>query len=269
VNSRRVLLIHWHEDEARERAARLETAGYRVAAHSSPQSAGLRGARDDPPDALVIDLSRLPSQGRDVAIWFRRAKAARRLPIVFIEGDPDRTERVRDILPDAVFTTWRGIRGALRRALSEPVVSPVVPGAMAGYSGRPLVKKLGIAAGTRVALIGTPAGVDGILGELPAGARLVRRPSTPSGLVLVFASTRADLARRLPAALRLLDHGGRLWIAWPKQASGVPTDLTQTAVRAAGLAAGLVDFKICAIDAVWSGLAFARRGQGRAKPVGK
>jgi len=78
-------------------------------------------------------------------------------------------------------------------------------------------------------------------------------------LALLFARSRADLERRFPAASRAVGEGGSLWIAWPKQASGVKTDLTQAVVRAHGLGEGWVDYKICAIDETWSGLCFARR----------
>lgn len=82
-------------------------------------------------------------------------------------------------------------------------------------------------------------------------------------LVMLFVATRAELARRLPVAQRTMDDGGSLWIAWPKQSSGVPSDLTQQIVRSTGLGAGLVDYKICAIDDTWSGLRFARRAVKR------
>ena len=81
----------------------------------------------------------------------------------------------------------------------------------------------------------------------------------PIGLVVLFASRMADIYEQFPRAERSLNDGGRLWIAWPKQSSGVKTAITQQAVREFGLAAGWVDFKICAIDETWSGLAFARR----------
>lgn len=135
-------------------------------------------------------------------------------------------------------------------------LTPAAP-APAGYSGTPLPKKLGVRAGSRVVLLGAPEGFRDALGELPAGARLAARGA--GDVAVLFARSRSDLERRLPAAERAMGAGGRLWIAWPKQASGVATDLREGAVREAGLAAGLVDYKVAAIDATWAGLCFARR----------
>lgn len=130
---------------------------------------------------------------------------------------------------------------------------------MAGYSGTPLVKKLGVKAGKTVALLGAPDGFDATLGPLPGGVRVKRQARGPADLILLFAASRADMERRFPAAERSLAEGGGMWIAWPKKASGVATDLTGAVVRSFGLGHGMVDYKICAIDATWSGLLFARR----------
>ncbi|MBI2956317.1 MAG: DUF3052 family protein [Acidobacteria bacterium] len=130
---------------------------------------------------------------------------------------------------------------------------------MQGYSATPLPKKLGIRAGSVVALLGAPAGFERRLGTLPENIRLVSRLGSAADLILLFARSRAELERRFGSARRALAEGGGIWIAWPKQASGVSTDLTQNEVRAFGLRAGLVDYKVCAIDPTWSGLLFARR----------
>jgi hypothetical protein len=133
----------------------------------------------------------------------------------------------------------------------------------AGYSGTPLARKLGIRAGLRVALIRAPAGLETELGELPPGVEIRRRMGAPADVVLAFFNDRAELGRRLPALRGALTIDGGLWIAWPKRASGVQTDLTETVVRELGLAAGLVDNKVCAIDGVWSGLRFVYRLRDR------
>jgi hypothetical protein len=126
----------------------------------------------------------------------------------------------------------------------------------AGYSGTPLARKLGIEPGMRVALIGDAP--DDLAGRLE-GAVVVRRLSGRFELILVFVRSRAQLDRRLPAVLAARGEGGSLWLAWPKRASGVATDLDDTVVRASGLASGLVDNKVCAIDKTWSGLRFVAR----------
>jgi hypothetical protein len=129
----------------------------------------------------------------------------------------------------------------------------------AGYSGTPLVRKLGIKADTRALLIGAPAGFERQLAELPDGARIVRRSAAAVERVLLFCASRAALLRSFDAAERRVLEGGGLWIAWPKKAAGTKSDLTESFVRDHGLASGWVDYKICAIDETWSGLLFARR----------
>lgn len=133
-----------------------------------------------------------------------------------------------------------------------------------GYSGTPLVRKLGIKPGARLALIGAPGGFDVTLGELPPGVRVRRRLAGPPVNVIVAFFTRAsELERRLPGLAAVLDPAGCLWIAWPKRSSGVATDVTDGVVRGLGLAAGLVDNKVCAVDQVWSGLRLVHRLRDR------
>lgn len=133
----------------------------------------------------------------------------------------------------------------------------------AGYSGTPLPQKLGIKPDSRLALVGAPAGFHATLGELPPGVAVRRRAQGPCDVIVAFFERRVELERRLPALKRALDSAGGLWIAWPKRASGLPTDLDDAAVRAAGLAVGLVDNKVCAIDQTWSGLRFVYRLRDR------
>ncbi len=154
----RIRLIHWHADEAKVRAEQLRLEGYDVACDLPEPPVLLRQLRSDPPSAVIIDLSRVPSRGRDVAVALRTYKDTRAVPLVLVGGDPDKLARVRELLPDA---------GRIRR--------------------------------------------------------------------------------------------NALWIAWPKKAASPAIDLTQQAMREAGLAAGLVDYKICSIDETWSALLFRRR----------
>lgn len=131
----------------------------------------------------------------------------------------------------------------------------------AGYSGTPLPKKLGIKESSVVALIAAPRGFKKTLGKLPACARLRAQADSHCTLSLWFTRSRADLERGIRKAAALAAQG-TVWIIWPKLTSGVATDLKEGVVREAGLAAGLVDYKVCAVDATWSGLAFARRKTG-------
>ena len=140
----RVMLFHWNDVEARERAARLARIGHQAVIPLLRSGADFKPIAADPPDAFLIDLSRLPSHGREVAAALRERKATRHVPIVFVDGAPEKVDRIRALLPDATYTDWKRVRGALRAALRRPVAAPVVPGPMAGYSGTPLPQKLGI-----------------------------------------------------------------------------------------------------------------------------
>ncbi|MEU2350072.1 hypothetical protein [Modestobacter sp. NPDC049651] len=128
--------------------------------------------------------------------------------------------------------------------------------------GTPLPAKLGIRPGGLVLLDSGPGGPD--LGPLPAGATLHRRRGRgPYDVVVLVAPDAARLRARWPLLPPVLGTAGRLWVCWPKRSSGVATDLTDERVREFGLDAGLVDVKVCAVDATWSGLAFVRRRRDR------
>jgi CheY-like chemotaxis protein len=252
----RVRLIHWHEEEAKERSAKLKAAGYAVD-HGVLDAAALRDLKSKPPAAVIIDLGRIPSRGRDLALALREQKATRRVPIVFVEGVPEKVERVRKLLPDAVYASWGRIRGALKRAIASPPSEPVVPRSrMDGYSGTPLPKKLGVKADSVVVLAGAPEGFQ--LGKLPNGATVRRQSRGKRDLTLWFVTSSTNLERRIERMGAFAEKGG-LWIVWPKKASGQRSDLTQVVVRKVGLASGLVDFKVCSVDETWSGLRFTRR----------
>ncbi len=135
---------------------------------------------------------------------------------------------------------------------------------MAGYSGTPLPRKLGVKPGHVLTLVSAPPGFEATLGELPDGVMIRRRATNAADLIIWFTKSRRDLERRIAGLAAKLEDGG-LWIAWPKQASGVATDISGNDVRRVGLAAGLVDYKVCAIDETWSGLKFARRRRAKGK----
>ena len=127
---------------------------------------------------------------------------------------------------------------------------------MAGYSGTPLVKKLGIREGHRVATVNAPKGFETLLGRLPDGAvlRAGLAGRAPLDVVVAFVTRRSDLLREIdPVRPRMAPAAG-FWVAWPKKASGVPTEVTENLVREVALPTGLVDNKVCAIDDTWSGL---------------
>jgi hypothetical protein len=135
---------------------------------------------------------------------------------------------------------------------------------VAGYSGTPLFKKLGIKEGHRVAFPSAPDGFRDLLGELPDGVTVKSRASGPLDVIVFFTKRRAELERRLTALRGAMDPAAGLWIAWPKGSSGVETDMTEDAARELGLANKLVDNKVCAIDETWSGLRLVIRLKDRA-----
>ena len=141
-----------------------------------------------------------------------------------------------------------------------------------GYSGTPLPQKLGIKAESRLALAFAPSDFDETLGPLPPGVKPLvwGRAKGPFDVIVAFFRSEAALSKELPKLHAALEPNGGLWAAWPKKASGVATDMTEDAVRKHALPRGLVDNKVCAIDATWSGLRLVIRVEqraGRAKPV--
>jgi CheY-like chemotaxis protein len=255
-----LVYAHWNAAEAGERAQPLIAAGFTVITHSRQDITALRLLRESPPDAVVIDLSRSPSQGQSFGVWLRQQKATRRVPQIFTGGTPEKTEKVRALLPDAAFANSANLIETITWAIANPVQNPVVPGAFDSYAGAPLVKKLGIKAGSRIVLFSPPLDFEANLGELPPGARFLSWNAAEQGdVVLLFVRTLHNLNASFGQAAQHMAPGGRLWLVWPKKSSGVASDLTQNEVRSFGLAQGFVDYKISAFDATWSGLCFARR----------
>ena len=253
-----IRLICWNLVEAKEKAARLESAGYRVEFEPYTPEV-MRQVRHDPPAAVVIDLARLPSQGRDVALQLRQFKSTRLAPLVLCGGDPLKLPKIQELLLDAVYTAWEDLLPALEQAMRSPLKNVVVPeSSFAGYAGAPLVKKLGIRPHMTVALLDPPPGFEQSLPGLPEGVSWYSQAGVSCDLVIWFIRTQKELFDSLPKVQPGIGKAG-LWIVWPKKTSGVESDLTQVIVRKTGLAAGLVDYKVSAIDETWTGLRFAIR----------
>jgi hypothetical protein len=136
---------------------------------------------------------------------------------------------------------------------------------VAGYSGTPLPKKLGINAGARLGLFNAPKGFDETLGALPDGVQKTSRMGGSLDVAVFFTDKSAELAQRFVLLAKSISPAGSLWVSWPKKSSGVKTDLDENVVRGIGLEAGLVDVKVCAIDETWSGLKFVVRVKDRPK----
>jgi hypothetical protein len=133
--------------------------------------------------------------------------------------------------------------------------------APAGYSGTPLISKLGIKPGARVQFVAPPADFNATLGDLPSDVQ--EKSRGPLDLAILFVTKRSELKKKFPTLRDRIETAGTLWVSWPKKTSGVPSDLTENLVREVGLAAGMVDVKVCAIDNTWSGLKFVRRLRDR------
>ena len=132
-----------------------------------------------------------------------------------------------------------------------------------GYSGAPLAKKLSLKDGMRVWWDGMPESVRAEIASEGLRLELLDQPAPPIDAAHIFVTTRADLAAKLARLLPLLDPAGMIWVSWPKKASKVPTDITEDVIRDVCLPLGLVDVKVCAVDAVWSGLKLVVRRQNR------
>ena len=249
-----VRLVCWKQDLAQARSRSLEQAGFSVDA-SPLDPGGLIGhLRSNPPAVVLIDLDRLPSHGREVAVALRRSKYTRHIPIVFAGGPQEKVERIRQELPDAFFTDWKTVNRALGKALKSAPEHPVQPPShMERYAGSSLAKKLGLKPLIQAALLGAPEDF-----EEKVGFEFQTRITAHTKLAIWFVRSHAELDLAIDCACAQLPEGASLWIVHPKQSGRYKVDFNQNDVRAAGLAAGLVDYKVCAVDADWSGLKFAR-----------
>jgi hypothetical protein len=136
---------------------------------------------------------------------------------------------------------------------------------MAGYSGTPLAKKLGIKAGHEIFLSGAPDHYLKLVAPLPEGVRFVARVGGDTDIVHLFATRKALLAKSLRTALTRLKPDGAIWVSWPKKSSRQPTDITEDTIREMALPLGLVDIKVCAVDDTWSGLKLVIRKENRTR----
>lgn len=259
----KLTFVHWKPEEVQSHVRKLEAAGHKVIPMAPFEDAGREKFLRTSADAIVVSLDRLPSHGRALGTWLRQRKATRGLPLVYVAEEPARLEKVRAYLPDATFTSWRTLRGAVTKALRAAPREPHVPGTMDACSKTPLAKKLGIKDGVAVGLLGAPQDFESQLGDVVERVTIRRQARGTADVVVLFCKSIAELERKFAAAARMTAERGRIWLAWPKKASGMSTDVTQTDVRAYGLDRNWVDFKIAAIDGTWSGLCFARRRSGK------
>jgi hypothetical protein len=256
----RIRLVCWKEELAAERARALKKAGLDVDASPFNPAGTITRLKEDPSAVMLIDLDRLPSHGLAVAIMLRTSKSMRHLPIVFAGGVEEKLARVRAEVPDAIFADWAKAAEAVKKALKNApaiLAQPVPP--MQRYAGSPLAKKLDLKAGVKAALIGAEEGFVELLGDLPEGVELQGRITGQTKLVLWFVRSSHEIAAAFELASARMPVGCNVWIIYPKKAGRYRVDFNQNDIRLTGIEAGLVDYKICAVDADWSGMKFARR----------
>jgi len=240
----------------------------------------LKDLMAEPPDVVAISLERAPMLGRDIALAIGQRKRTRQIRLIFIGGDPNKVKEIRKALPEAFYSaTWEGSAASIHLALEIP---PAAAANFAGsifdvYQGTPLSKKLGIGENSLVLLQGAPENFESSL-DVAKSTKVVRWiPKKINGrkaIVLWFVKSRRELVEGINGKaeqlrlLRKLSGGASIWIIWQKKSLENKTrslDLNQDLVRKMGLELGMVDYKICSIDARWSGLLFTRRRIGEAR----
>ena len=252
----RVRIVHWKAPEAGPLIEACRACGFEVEYDDVRFGALAKMIRAKPPDALVIDLTGLPSHGRDSAIYLRRTKYARHIPLIFVNGAAEKVEAIRQQLPDATFCTTKQICARVKSACAKGVKDPVLPpGAMDRYGSRTVAQKLGIKEGSRVALIDPPRDYAAALGELPEDVELIEDPDSVHTVTLWFVRDPRAYQAGLRRMSAIADRT-KLWVVWKK---GPTSILRDNLVRETAIEAGLVDYKICAVNEQWSAMAFARR----------
>ncbi len=216
--------------------------------------------KEHPPAAIVVDLDRLPSSGRAVGVAFRASPATRHIPLIFAGGLQEKVAVVRQELPDAAYTAWKNAAAAVRKALKAGPKTALRPvPLMERYADAGLVRKLGLKSGVGCALLRAPEGFEDSLDGLPEDFSFQNKMDAASRLVIWFARTAAEMVLAVERASLHLPPGASLWIIYPKRAGRLASDFVAADVREAGLAVGLVDYKICSVDCDWTGMKFARR----------
>ncbi len=253
VPVKRARIIHWRPEEAGPLLQAVRTAGYEPDYGNEIDGGSVtRAISQNPPDVLIIDLSRLPSHGREVAVWLRGRKSTRHIPIVFVGGASDKVSAIRQLLPDATYTTLEELGGVAVTESRQPVVPLQM---MDRYKGRTAAQKMGVRPGSTVGVIDPPRDYRTVLGTLPEGAELIEDSTGPQPVTIWFLHEPEPFLASL-RHMRALASKTKLWLLWRK---GSNNGISQNFVRESAIDAGLVDYKICSIDGHWSAIALARR----------
>ena len=249
-----VQVIHWKPEEAAGLLEACRAAGVEAECRPPQQ------LRQRLPDAVVIDLTRLPSHGREVGAWLRETKKTRHIPIIYVDGEPEKVERIRSVLPGAIFTSRSRLRSALQSALRKGAQNAALPPpAIVRFGGRTAAQKIGIKAGMKVAAMDAVAGYEELLGALPDEVEFFEDPAKPQDLTLWFIHDFDGLMSSL-AGMRRLASRTRLWIVWRK---GANRHVTYNSILKAGGEVGLVLSKLCAVNDTWSAVWLVQRKVGK------
>jgi CheY-like chemotaxis protein len=252
----RVLIVQYQPEQQSSLSERVQREGFVASVYPAVGPKGFRSIRENPPDAILIDLRVMPSYGRAMGALLRDSKSLRQIPMVFLEGDPAKSAKVREVLPDVEIAPWDRLGPAMRRAVARkggPAAAPVHPDI-------PLHRKLRIRANSEVALLHEPRGIRAALGELPEGVGF-QTEIGDSPVVLAFFKSAGALNKELPRLAAAMRPGRTLWILWPKKASSGRSDLSMPVIREMCQPYRLGEYKVCAFDETWSAMAF---GGGRA-----
>ena len=229
-----VRLVCWNEELARERVRTLDGSGFEIDASPLNPSGLISQFKALAPAAVLIDLDRLPSHGHEVAAALRQSAATRRIPVVFAGGAPEKLERIRKELPDAVFVDWKRVVPALKKAAAHPPLNPAQPVShMQRYQGSGLVTKLGLKPNQLVALIRAPENFEELVGEWPEGAEVQSKFTARTDLAIWFIRSRAELLAVSSYLGVNLRRGVSVWICYPKQAGRYRVDFNDNDVRTA------------------------------------
>ena len=253
-----IRLMSWH-DEAADKAASLEDAGLLIDASLFENISSVVGEMSRlNPAVLLLDLDKVPSRSREIAIALRSSKSARHIPLLCAGGEPAKVERIRREIPDVFFTEWKDVVRAVQQILNRPALMPAaIP--HRDYGATPLLKKLGIKPQMKVALLGAPEGFAEILGDLPEGASFTQRITASSPLAISFVRSTPEAHTVFEMLAAQLPREASVWVVYPRRGSRHTSDLNENIIREAGISRGLVDYKICSVDSAWSAVKFTRR----------
>ncbi len=267
-----IKVLSWHEEVA-AKAASLKGNGVVVDALPLVRTSAVVGelARLNPA-LLVLDMDRLPSNSREIALMLRASRSARHIPILFAgalaaeDGLPEKYARLKSELPDIPYAAWTEAPAAVRRLLDEPRTEPAIVPPPRVYTAS-LAQKLGVMPGSgkaagktrQVALIGAPEGFVELLGDLPETVKFAARIGPSTQLALGFIRSWEEFAPMLDMLSLRLPLAASAWIVYPKKAARRGEEFNENDLRRGALAAGFVDYKICSVDAERSAMKFARR----------